>query len=191
MMAIKLIMSAITLAVTTLVLSSNVNAATLVEDFSAPFPQWESDWLGLNSNIENFYGVGSPQGADYLWIADGDGIVGVNEVVEINFERTFGLSLTSFSIDIDTFFDTSIKVYDGSGGVILDFIFDISQGYENVSILSANGISGFSLFGPRQIEGNTAIDNVVVTTAVIPAPAAVWLFGSGLLGLFAVIRRKV
>ena len=195
MMAIRSTTSAITsaamLAVTTLVLSSSLNATTLVEDFSAPFPQWESDWLGLNTNIQNFYGAGSSQGTDFLWITDGDAIVGAGEVVGIDFEPAFGSSLTSFSIDIDTFVDTSIQVYDGSGGVILDFIFNINLGYENVFIQSANGISGFSLFGQKQIEGNTAIDNVVVTTAVVPAPAAVWLFGSGLLGLFAVIRRKV
>lgn len=185
-MAIK----SIVLAITTLVLSSALSAATLVEDFSASFPQWESEWLGLNSNIENYYGAGTSQGADYLWITDGDATTGINEVVEINFEPAFGMSLTSFSIDIDTFVDTSIEVYDGSGGVILDFIFNIDQGYENVSILSANGISGFSLFSLNAIEGNTAIDNVVVTTAVVPVPAAVWLFGSALLGLLSVIRRK-
>ena len=34
------------------------------------------------------------------------------------------------------------------------------------------------------------IDNVVIDTAVVPIPAAVWLFGSGLLGLIGVARRK-
>jgi hypothetical protein len=32
--------------------------------------------------------------------------------------------------------------------------------------------------------------SLVGTTAVIPVPAAVWLFGSGLLGLVGVVRRK-
>ena len=39
---------------------------------------------------------------------------------------------------------------------------------------------------------NLAIDNVIVTADVpaVPVPAAVWLFGSGLLGLVGVARRK-
>jgi hypothetical protein len=34
------------------------------------------------------------------------------------------------------------------------------------------------------------IDNVVIDTAVVPVPAAVWLFGSGLVGLVGIARRK-
>ncbi len=34
------------------------------------------------------------------------------------------------------------------------------------------------------------IDNVNIDTAVVPVPAAVWLFGSGLLGLIGIARRK-
>lgn len=34
------------------------------------------------------------------------------------------------------------------------------------------------------------VDNVVVTGLVVPLPAAVWLFGSGLIGLVAAGRRK-
>jgi len=35
-----------------------------------------------------------------------------------------------------------------------------------------------------------AISNVTVSPAVVPVPAAVWLFGSGLLGLAGVARRR-
>ena len=41
--------------------------------------------------------------------------------------------------------------------------------------------------------GNTLDDNFYIRTAdaaVIPVPAAVWLFGSGLLGLIGIARRK-
>jgi hypothetical protein len=40
--------------------------------------------------------------------------------------------------------------------------------------------------GPRRISGST----LAVDLAPIPVPAAVWLFGSGLLGLVAVARRR-
>jgi hypothetical protein len=36
----------------------------------------------------------------------------------------------------------------------------------------------------------TAMTNVVITPTAIPVPAAVWLFGSGLLGLVGIARRK-
>lgn len=37
---------------------------------------------------------------------------------------------------------------------------------------------------------NLAIDNVEVNASVIPVPAAVWLFGSGLIGLIGIARRR-
>jgi hypothetical protein len=36
----------------------------------------------------------------------------------------------------------------------------------------------------------TLVSNLSVTPAVVPVPAAVWLFGSGLLGLVGIARRK-
>lgn len=169
-------------------LSGSVNAATFVEDFSDPFPAWESGWLGLNTNIQNYYGAGSSLAGDFLWITDGDADQGPGETVDIVFDYTFGLSLTSFSIDIDTYVNTSIRVFDGNGSLILDTIANIDAGYETFSVTSLSGISGFSLFGINQVEGNTAIDNVVVST--VPVPAALWLFGSGLLGLSGFSRRS-
>ena len=37
---------------------------------------------------------------------------------------------------------------------------------------------------------NNGISNVSLTLTAVPVPAAVWLFGSGLLGLASVLRRK-
>ena len=34
------------------------------------------------------------------------------------------------------------------------------------------------------------LDNIAVATTVVPVPAAVWLFGSGLIGLTGIARRK-
>jgi hypothetical protein len=34
------------------------------------------------------------------------------------------------------------------------------------------------------------IDNIGVTATVVPVPAAVWLFGSGLLGLAGIVRKR-
>ena len=43
---------------------------------------------------------------------------------------------------------------------------------------------------PASIPSNTLPGNNFGQTAVIPVPAAVWLFGSGLLGLVGMARRK-
>ncbi len=40
------------------------------------------------------------------------------------------------------------------------------------------------------ISNGSAVPSLVGTVAVVPVPAAVWLFGSGLLGLVGVARRK-
>ena len=50
-----------------------------------------------------------------------------------------------------------------------------------------DGISGINLY----INGDlTEIAEVSLTTSVVPVPAAVWLFGSGLPGLAGFARRK-
>jgi hypothetical protein len=48
---------------------------------------------------------------------------------------------------------------------------------------SANGLQGIG-------DESWGLDNVQVAVAPVPVPPAVWLFGSGLLGLIGVARRK-
>jgi hypothetical protein len=40
------------------------------------------------------------------------------------------------------------------------------------------------------ISGSSAAPSIVGTTAVVPVPAAVWLFGSGLVGLAGIARKR-
>ena len=51
-----------------------------------------------------------------------------------------------------------------------------------LQVTGANGASGFYDAAPSLIG--------VTSSAVVPVPAAVWLFGSGLIGLVGVARRK-
>jgi len=174
---------------------------THVEDFEAPFPAWESGWLGVNSNLQNFYGVGQGRGnnPDGLWLDDGDGIYGT-DTVDIVFDPGFGATLTSFDIDVAGYDPLTLQVYDMSGSTLLDVPVTLTDGamtdpgtYAHYGVTSSDGISRFSFICDGwQVEGNTSIDNVVVVSggvAPIPAPGAILLgtIGSGLVGW---LRRR-
>jgi hypothetical protein len=105
--------------------ASQAFATTYVEDIEAPFPAWESGWLGTNTNLQNYYVAeeGSPHSyrgnnPDGLWIDDGDGVYG-GDTVEIKFNNAFGSSLTSLALDIAGYVPTHLKIYDMSNNLIL------------------------------------------------------------------------
>ena len=100
-------------------------------------------------------------------------------------------------------FDVSVKD-GGSAGRLSPLIFDVSVGTIGDYIAENNKAGQF--FSAHVTNLNldewgscSAADNGVTCTAltgytgdpmVVPVPAAVWLFGSGLLGLIGIARRK-
>lgn len=63
-------------------------------------------------------------------------------------------------------------------------------GYIGLDI-GANLISYATISMPALPETTSlVIDNVIYQSSAVPVPAAIWLFGSGLLGLVGVARRK-
>jgi hypothetical protein len=178
----------------------SASALTLVEDFEATFPAWETGWLGTNSNLQNYYGIGDDRGnnPDGLWLDDGDGIYGT-DIAKIIFEPTFGSNLTTFDIDIAGYqgFPIDLQVYDMNGTIILNVSVTLTDGaytdpgtYAHYSTTSTNGISAFWFIpiGSGQVEGNTSIDNVVVSA--IPEPSTALLLAFGLVGIAAGRRRS-
>ena len=45
-------------------------------------------------------------------------------------------------------------------------------------------------FGIQVSQSGWGVENVRMDVQVVPVPAAVWLFGTGLLGLIGIARRK-
>lgn len=90
-----------------------------------------------------------------------------------------------------------------TSGLSGDFSFTAPAGYTNFVIAFKSGQgqlnpdwAAFSLHngvtsGDWAISGSQALSHVNLYAQVVPVPAAVWLFGSGLLGLVGVARRKI
>jgi len=177
--------------------STHAMSSVLVEDFEASFPTWESAWLGSNSNLQNYYGVGGGRGnnPDGLWIADG---LNNGSISEINFESSFGASINEFSIDVTTWINgATFEAFDMNGVSLVNTVITVMRGaytdpgvYQNISFNSQNGVSGFKITG-GSIEGSTSIDNVIVNTGPVnvPEPSTLLMLGLGMLG-FSVLRKK-
>jgi len=156
--------------------ATSVSASeTLVESFDDPLADWKTRFMGLHSNLENYYVTytGSDDtfrgnNSDGLWLSDGD-MASKNSY--IRFDSSFGETITSFTIDIGSDRTTAtLTIYDVDLNVLVQSAIPLgcsscggSNIYHNFSTTSTNGIGGFDItataFG---VEGNVGIDNIVV-----------------------------
>lgn len=102
-------------------------------------------------------------------------------------------------------FDNSMEVFGAAeitltaGGALFDFTYEANEG-ANGALADFDSFftsfTGSALNGPKSKGQPTALsiagawDTNTFNVAVVPVPAAVWLFGSGLIGLVSVARRK-
>jgi len=76
----------------------------------------------------------------------------------------------------------------GTGGTITQTVLGVAPG------VTTNLFTGFVGLSSLVVTSNDGafpvMDNITVDVSAVPVPAAVWLFGSGLLGLIGIARRK-
>ena len=126
----------------------------------------KSHLMGIAGVYFLLLGVFTPVNASQVWIADANGSIGIYD--------SLGNPDSAFSV----------PVY---GGVA-----DLTTVGNKVWIADANGSIGIydSLGNPDSAFTVPVYGGVAGMTTVVPIPAALWLFGSGLLGLLGVARRK-
>jgi len=200
----KLLRSLILAGIT--VVSFNVSAATIATSLIDDNGDWttgntSNQWLGPIAGL-------SPTVGPHLmhFNSSRDEFSGPTS---ISFD---GLSIEAgtyqFIIDIGSFTNYSLAIID-SIGMTVDGAFlspssvtgiDPRQGewqtwvFEYTILSGIDGILGFGIdVASSGANANIAFDNLIVNydaVSPVPLPAAVWLFGSGLLGLIGIRRRK-
>jgi len=158
--------------------SASTQAMTLwvVESGQNPFMNSQAT-LTLSagtSTLDLYYDVAGDTSYGYDFILDITGIASITNVG--------GGDSGSGSV-----FNTGWRQFGGnilgeSGSSVLAFSFDFSA--DAGASLSASGTYTDANFLDAVIPSST-----LITVAAVPIPAAMWLFGSGLLGLVGVARR--
>ena len=116
---------------------------------------------------------------------------------------TIGGTVASLGFISGTLLTGSLTAFGfpNAGGDPLEFLFDVTGGdaaslYGGGSIpggiiLSATGFTGdFTSDFDNLFSGNPGTGSGVANVAPVPLPAAVWMFGSGILGMIGLGRRR-
>ena len=107
---------------------------------------------------------------------------------------------SSYTLEVYGFEVTDLRVLDSTGQVVsqltFDGYFDTQNGtldmfyYGDQTLYSGTSYTFNSASYPLLYDQNSAFSMTSVTVSPVPVPAAVWLFGSGLVGLAGIARRK-
>jgi hypothetical protein len=176
-------------------------AATFTENLDGALPAWESEFMGTQSNLQNYFGPGSTDngGSPALWIDDEDGLYS-SDTSDTVFNALFGASITSISFKLSAFVNgVTLGISDMSNSLIYaaavtaDGVFDPVLSYHTTG---TNGVSRFSFSTTGgQVEGNTRIDAIEIVTGVVsdvPPPGAppLAMIGMGALNVAGLRRRR-
>lgn len=156
-----------------LLISTSALAVEYTETWDDPLGDWRTRWVALNTNMQNYYVCTGGGDKDQrgnnpcgIWICDG----APDTQSIINFDPTFGASITVFEIGIQAFTDATLNVYDPSNNLIGSdvLVMDFSSPYGCYCTLhtfnTPNGVGRFEIVpnAGGQVEGNMAVDNMRV-----------------------------
>lgn len=201
---------AISLAVTGLILSASVNANTVSIDFENPElvgTFYLDGELVLNAPVQ--IGTSGTNGAADIVTPPPTYTAGPNEgnsyLHSTNFSSIFiqanqggFFNLVTFELGEYSSFTSNDSVtitgYKSSGNQItetfqLDGLFDGLGGINDFQLITLDA-TWSDLTRVEFDDSAYSLDNIQLDISSVPVPAAVWLFGSGLLGLVGVARRK-
>ena len=181
-----------------------VNAASLVLSASDPFlDQFGSspDLIQMNFVFDN---------------ATGDYVIDLETTDTNPFVGDFRININLFNLDVGTtannpsfFNETSndfslsgstttltltgnnarLIAWDAGDRILLNNFPSATPHPDSVSFFRS-GVFGLPLMGPFVNEDMLGIESQIDVVSAVPVPAAVWLFGSGLLGLIYIARKK-
>ena len=149
----------------------------------------DGDFVGTNINIGALTIAGSTSDGAY---AVTNGVLSFSTVTG---SLTIQGSVADLSISNQTLLTGTIADFFASDQGELSFFQAGGSSVLSTDLLGAIGLSGTGFeYLAYNIESNSLGQvintGVVNTTSVVPLPAAAWLFGSAILGLLGVARRK-
>lgn len=182
-----------TIITSALVLSTSVNAAFIdfeesPNDFNLYgashtsqgflFEGWKSGTSGTTGSIRVTSQMTGNKGIINSW---GNGM--------IRMQQTNGETFNVQSLDVgaSTIKNVTFTGVFSDGLTISQTVSTLGNSYEFFHAT----FSGFqNLVSLQWNRESNLVDNISVSTSAVPIPAAVWLFGSGLIGLIGVARKK-
>ena len=133
--------------------------------FGGPWTATQQNWFDTHTGT-------------VTWSGDGSG----GEIAAF----TYTFALTGNQVAVGTFFDWSVNI-----GIPVLTIYDCPVSGGGACTGNSLGMAAGPFPGQMPVfTGTTADDFPVSGTPAVPVPAALWLMGSGLLGLVGVARRR-
>jgi hypothetical protein len=157
-----------------------------IENWPDPLGGWRDRYVAQYTNMQNYYVCSG--GSDEnergnnpcgLWICDGT----VDLTCTINFEPSFGATITLLEMGLQAFVDATLNVYDPANNLVSSTVLTVNYNSPYGcnctlhTIDTPNGVSRFEIVpnAGSQIEGNMAIDDMrVVTGGNTPTQVTTW-----------------
>jgi hypothetical protein len=138
----------------------------------------------ISYSQDRYFGISgitlSAKGANLVIFQNGNYFLTSNSLPAVNNTWHTGVAMNLVSSDFNLV--TDLTTWATSSASHPDF---------NSGTLQFGFLTGLFVNGSHAVvTGDARIDNLSITISSVPLPAAIWLFGSGLLGLVGISRRK-